>query len=112
MQTDRDFGWGAVTPPSGSREGYVIRRWVDVVVPTALAWVTPDELWMTSYTAESIVRFRMSGDAAVDLDQEDTFAAFVPSGIANKPLCVRRAPDGAVWVSTFSQVLRLTPIAP
>jgi glucose/arabinose dehydrogenase len=51
-----------------------------------------------------VLRIRLSG---IDLESEEPFLRLTETGGAEKPLDVAVAPDGALWVSTFSTVWKL-----
>lgn len=112
----RNFGWGATGTIPGNEAGLRIRLWPTEIVPTALAWHTgagfgadyADDLFLCSYDAEQVQRLQMSGSARTDIDAEDVFLQFVPSGTSHKPLDIAVAGDGALWVSTFTSIYRIT----
>lgn len=112
----RNFGWGAGSPVPGAQAGLRLRVWPTEIVPTALAWHDgtgwgapwADDLFVASYDAEQVQRLQMSGSARTDIDAEEVFLQFVPAGTSHKPLDLVVAPDGALWVSTFTSIYRIT----
>ena len=116
LRAGRNFEWGYTGPPLGPTEqGVIVSSWVDVIVPTGLAWhdgtgwgdAYENDLFLTSYTEEEILRFELSGLAFLDVDSVSTLAAFRPDAIRNKPLDIQRAPDGSLLVSTFTAIYRI-----
>ncbi len=117
LRAGRNFGWGYTGPPLGpTQQGVIVTTWVDVIVPTGLAWhdgtgwgdAYADNLFLTSYTEEEILRFELSGLAFLDIDAVSTFAAFRPNAIENKPLDIQRAPNGSLLISTFTAIYRIS----
>lgn len=116
LQPGKNFAWGG-NPPQPDL-GFKIRNYQTVIVPTALCWHDgsgwgadyADNLFMASYDDHHITRFEMSGTAFTDIDRESEFCRFVLSGSANHPLDVCVAPDGSMYVSTFSGIYRITKI--
>jgi glucose/arabinose dehydrogenase len=108
-----NFEWGGTPSPP---VGYKIRGWQTVIVPTALCWhdgtgwgaAYANDLFLVAYDDHKIHRFQMSGAAFVDIDEESDFAAFKLEGSANHPLDVCMAPDGSLYVSTFSGIYRIS----
>ena len=116
LQPGKNFAWGGNPPPSDL--GFVIRNYQTVIVPTALCWHDgtgwgtdyADNLFMASYDDHLITRFEMSGAAFTDVDRESEFCRFLLSGSSNHPLDVCVAPDGSIYVSTFSGIYRITKV--
>ena len=50
----------------------------------------------------------MSGAAFTDIDSETEFAEFELDASKNHPLDIFMAPDGSLYVSTFSGIYRIT----
>lgn len=115
LAAGRNFGWGATGTIPGPEAGLRIRVWPTEIVPTALAWHGgagfgadyADDLFLCSYDAEQVQRLPMSGSARTDIDAEEVFLQFVPSGTSHKPLDIAVAWDGALWVSTFTSIYRI-----
>ena len=92
-------------------------RYADVIVPTALAWhdgttwgaAYADNLFMTSYDDQVVRRFEMSGATFTEIDDETQFLEFALQADDNKPLDIEIAPDGAMYVATFTGIWRITP---
>ena len=53
-------------------------------------------------------RLVLSGAAFTDLDAEIPFLSFVAAGGGNKPLSMAKGPDGALYVSTFDSIWRIS----
>lgn len=115
LAATKNFGWGAAVPPPGSQAGLRIQVWQTEIVPTAVAWHHgstwgtdfQDDLFLASYDDERVRRFQMSGAAKTDIDQESVFLTFAPSMNSNKPLDLVVAPDGSLYVSTFTGIYRI-----
>ncbi len=104
----KNFAWGAVPGTvNGSVEGFRLREWPTVIVPTGLAWLNDNTLMMSTYEHQEILRFRTSGSDSLDIDSLDVFARFIEAGNGNKPLDVQIAPNGSLYVSTFSGLFRI-----
>ncbi len=116
LAAGRNFGWGATGPIPGAEAGLRVRVWPTEIVPTALAWHTgtgfgadyADDLFLASYDLEQVQRLELSGTARTDIDAEGVFLQFLPSGTSHKPLDLVVASDGALWVSTFTSIYRIT----
>ena len=52
----------------------------------------------------------MSGGAFTDIDFEEDFAEFKLIGGNNHPLDICMAPDGSLYVSTFTGIYRITKL--
>jgi glucose/arabinose dehydrogenase len=115
LAATKNFGWGAAVPPPGGQAGLRIQVWPTEIVPTAVAWHPgstwgaeyEDDLFLASYDDERVRRFEMSGAAKTDVDVESVFLTFVPTMTDNKPLDVLVAPDGSLYVSTFTGIYRI-----
>jgi glucose/arabinose dehydrogenase len=113
VQPGRNFEWGADPETSfGAFRGIRITDWTPVIVPTGIA-IHPGpgfgdayagDLFVGSYDRSEVLRIRLSG---IDLESEEPFLRLTETGGAEKPLDVAVAPDGALWVSTFSTVWKL-----
>lgn len=120
LQAGRNYEWGGGGASFGAVTGAILRVWHDVVAPTGLAFQDPvssgwpdpygDSLYLTYYEEQLVERFEMSGVASTDIDREVEFLRFSPSGTDNVPVDVQRAPDGALWVLTFTGVFRVDVI--
>jgi len=114
LQPGRNFGWGG-SPPL---EGFKIRNWQTVIVPTAICWhdgstwgtAYANNLFLVAYADHIIHRIAMSGAAFTDIDFEEDFAEFKLIGDDNHPLDVCMAPDGSLYVSTFTGIYRITKL--
>jgi glucose/arabinose dehydrogenase len=112
----KNFQWGGLPPgfPPGE-VGIRITGWPDVIAPTALAFHTgvawgaayANDLFLAHYDHEGIRRLILSGPQFLNLDEEQVFATLDGSGL-NKPLDLFVAADGALWVSTFVGIYRIT----
>lgn len=99
----------------GSRIGLRITDWTPVIAPTGVTFSTApdfglvDNLFVLGYVEADVRRLVMSGPGLTDLDEEVPFAAFDNTGgVANKPLDAKEGPDGALYISTFSGIWRIT----
>lgn len=122
LQPARNYEWGAAPGADfGPLTGTRLRHWVDVVVPTGLAfrdagdaldWPDAHErsLYLALYDEEVLMRFELSGSLRTDIDRELPFLRFTPDGVANKPLDVQRGPDGRLWLLTFTAIYRIDAI--
>lgn len=116
LRAGKNFEWGGLPPgfPPGD-VGIIMETWVDVIVPTGLAWHDgtgwgtgyENDLFLSSYDDQVVRRFQVSGSAFLDIDAEETFARFLEAGIAHKPLDVEVGADGALYVSTFTAIYRV-----
>lgn len=114
----KNCGWGAAVPVPGALAGLKIRNWQTEIVPTALAWHPggawgadyADDLFVASYDREEVQRFEMSGTARTDIDLESVFLAFTPLMTDRKPLDLVVAPDGSLYVSTFTGIWKVTKL--
>ena len=92
-----------------------MQTWVDVIVPTGLAWHDgagwgaeyENDLFLCSYDDQVVRRFQVSGASFVNVDVEETFARFQEGGIDHKPLNVEVGADGSLYVSTFTGIYRI-----
>lgn len=115
LQAGKNFAWGGTPPPADL--GFRIRNYETVIVPTALCWhdgtgfgaAFADDLFMASYDDHVIRRFEMSGTQFTDIDRESEFCQFRLMASANHPLDVCTAPDGSLYISTFSGIYRISP---
>lgn len=83
VQPGRNFAWGALPGQEfGPASGVRLRHWLDVVVPTGLAFAAPDSDWpepwrrslfLSLYDPESVLRLQMSGPLRTDIDHEQEF---------------------------------------
>jgi aldose sugar dehydrogenase len=113
IQAGKDFGWP--TPVAGGGAGIRLVLWPEVIAPTALAFYEgtafgpdyEDDLFLAGYVNEELRRLELSGPALTDLDSDTLFAKWVTNGVANKPLDVKPAPDGSLYVSTFDSIYRI-----
>jgi glucose/arabinose dehydrogenase len=115
IQRDRNYEWKDLPPGfPGARIGLRIIEWTPVIAPTGLVFHSgnsfgpeyANNLFVLGYVDADIRRLALSGSAFTDLDEEIPFATFEDSGVANKPLDAVEAPDGSLWVSTFSGIWR------
>ena len=114
LQSGRNFGWGG-SPP---QEGFKIRNWQTVIVPTAICWhdgstwgtAYANNLFLVAYADHIVHRIGMSGGAFTDIDFEEDFAEFKLTGDNNHPLDICMAPDGSLYVSTFTGIYRITKL--
>lgn len=111
----RNFEWGAQNAiPSPGRK---LVNYDDVIVPTALAWHLgtgwpagyANNLFMTSYDDQLVRRFEMSGVSLTEIDDETTFLELALQADNNKPLDIAVAPDGTMYVATFTGIWRIRP---
>lgn len=115
-QPGRNFEWGAL-PESvpASRVGRRIVDWTPVIVPTGIAFHTgvgfgaeyEDDLFVCGYDAADVRRLALSGPSRVDLDEERPFLRFSDVGVDHRPLDCLVAPDGSLWISTFTAIWRV-----
>jgi glucose/arabinose dehydrogenase len=115
----KNFTWGMETEAEGSDIGFTIRTWPEVITPTGLMFHSgrgaselENNLFISSYNDESILRLVLVGERYTDFIREVEFARFVPNGIDNKPLHLIEADDGSLYISTFSAIFHVFPIAP
>jgi glucose/arabinose dehydrogenase len=116
LRKGKNFEWGGLPPgfPPGD-VGIVMQTWVDVIVPTGLAWhdgtgwgaAYENDLFLSSYDDQVVRRFQVSGASFVNVDVEETFARFQEGGIDHKPLDVEVGTDGSLYVSTFTGIYRI-----
>ncbi len=113
----KNFTWGLATEAEGSDIGFTIRTWPEVITPTGLHFHSgthfsdlQNNLLLTSYNDESIVRLVLTGERFTDFIREIEFAQFHPDGINNKPLHLIEADDGGLYVSTFNAIYHVYPI--
>jgi len=116
LQPGKNAAWGG--DPPDPIEIFPLRVWPTVIVPTGLGWhdgtgwgaAYANNLFMSSYDDHVIHRFVMSGAQFTDIDSEAEFARFALDSDANHPLDVTMAPDGSLYVSTFSGVYHITKL--
>ena len=113
VQPGKNFEWGADPEVSfGSFRGIRIHDWTPVIVPTGLAFHTGVQfgtqyagaLFLGGYDLAEVRRLELDG---VDLIGETQFVQFSEEGIAQKPLDLLVAPDGSLYVSTFTAIWRV-----
>jgi glucose/arabinose dehydrogenase len=111
----KNYGWGYEGDGLGFAEGITIRTWREVIVPTALAFhpgapgweAHAGELFLTTYVEEDLRRIVLLGADVTDFHQELPFLSFAPMANANKPLDLLVAPDGSLYISTFTAIQRV-----
>ncbi len=118
IQPGKNYGWGAVDPESipGPEIGYRMVDWSPVIVPTGISFLAkgafgPEyatSLFVAGYDAADLRRVVLSGAALTDVDEEIPFARWLDEGIAHRPLDIAEAPDGSLYVSTFTAIWRFT----
>jgi glucose/arabinose dehydrogenase len=114
LQPGKDYGWP--NPSMGPTTGFRVAEWTPVIAPTGLVFgrggaMGPgleDDLFLAGYVDEDVRRLALSGPARTDLDAEYPFLQFAATGGANKPLDLALGLDGALWISTFDALYRVT----
>ena len=116
VQPGKNFEWGA-EPESipGPEIGRRMIDWTPVIVPTGITFLArgafgPEysaNLFVAGYDQADLRRLPLSGATLTDVDDEIPFAAFSNTGFAEKPLDLAEAPDGSLYVSTFSTIWRI-----
>jgi glucose/arabinose dehydrogenase len=113
VQAMNNYGWGAPDDAHfGAYTGIRVFDWATVIVPTGVAChdglsfgpAYAGNLFLGSYDRGHVRRIVLEG---VDLRAQTTFVQFDEFDFQQKPLDVAEAPDGALWVSTFSTVWRV-----
>lgn len=115
----RNFGWGYEGEGLGADAGYAVRVWRDVIVPTALefhagagAWSAfAGELFLARYADGAVHRITLFGSQATDFHLEHDFLRFREQGLDGKPLDLAQAPEGSLYVSTFTGIYRIDSLA-
>lgn len=115
LEAGKNFGWGSAVAVANPGRRLVL--YPDVIVPTALAWhdgtgwgaAYADNLFMTSYDDQLVRRFEMSGATFTEIDDETTFLELALQADDNKPLDIEIAPDGTMYVATFTGIWRISP---
>lgn len=120
VQPGRNFAWGALPGQEfGPASGVRLRHWIDVVVPTGLAFAAPDSDWpepwrrslfLSLYDPETVLRIQLSGPLRTDIDREEEFLRFLPDGNHHKPLDLQRDAAGRIWLLTFAAIYRIDRI--
>ncbi len=115
LQPGKHFEWGGTPPPIDV--GNRIKNWPSVIVPTGLCWHDGtgwgaefvDDLFFCSYDDHLIRRFEMSGinPNPSDIDNETEFAQLEDIAGRNHPLAICLAPDGSLYVATFTGIYRI-----
>lgn len=116
LRKGKNFEWGGLPPgfPPGD-VGIVMQTWVDVIVPTGLAWhdgtgwgsAYENDLFMSCYDDQVIRHFEVSGTSFVNVDDEQIFARFAEVSFSHKPLDIEVGGDGSLYVSTFTGLYRI-----
>ncbi|MCZ6689633.1 MAG: PQQ-dependent sugar dehydrogenase [Planctomycetota bacterium] len=115
----RNHEWPSLPPGfPGSQIGLRVIRWSPVIVPTGIAWHDgtsfgpeyADNLFVAGYDDNDVRRLVLIGWAPSDINIELPFAQFEDRGIDNKPLDIVVAPDGSLYVSTFTGIWRIWKI--
>ena len=117
VQKGKNYEWGAVAGSiPASQIGFKVIDWTTVIAPTGIAFYTgggfgtgfDDNLFVLGYVGADVRRLVLSGPAKTDLDMELPFASFVDVGnVDDKPLDIVKAPDGSLYVSTFTAIWRI-----
>lgn len=116
LAAGKHAGWGG--NPPGAQAIVPLRTWQTVIVPTGLCWhdgttwgaTYANSLFLTAYAEHTITRFAMSGATFVDIDSEEEFARLEDLAGANHPLAVCMAPDGSLYVATFTGIYRIVKL--
>lgn len=117
LQRAKNYGWPSLPGNwPGNLVGFAIRSWTPVIAPTGVAFVTggvfgpgfDDNLFVGGYVDAEVRRLVLSGAALTDLDSETVFLRFVDSNGTDKPLDLVLGPDGALWISTFDSIWRVS----
>ena len=113
VQPGKNFEWGAPPDASfGALRGIRIVDWTPVIVPTGIVFGSGAQfgaayegnLFLGSYDLAEVRRFVIDG---VDVVSEEKFVNFTDEGIDQKPLDLLVAPDGTLYVSTFTTIWRI-----
>jgi glucose/arabinose dehydrogenase len=113
----KNYEWGAA-PESvpGPQVGRRMMDWSPVIVPTGIAFLGhgafgsdySSSLFVAGYDESDVRRLVLSGPQLTDVDDELPFARWQNTGVVNKPLDVLEAPDGSLFVSTFTAIWRIS----
>jgi glucose/arabinose dehydrogenase len=114
----RNGGWGAAVPVPGAEAALTVRLYPNVIVPTAACWHDgtgmpagyANNLFLASYDDQALRRFVLSGAAFTDIDEEIPFATLTTAANAHKVLDVEVAPDGSLYLATFTGIYRIFAI--
>jgi len=117
IQPAKNYEWGA--PPEtvpGALAGHRMIDWTPVIVPTGITFLRrgafgdeyASSLFVAGYDQADLRRVVLSGPQFTDVDDELPFARFDNTGIGNKPLDLAEAPDGSLYVSTFTAIWRIS----
>ena len=117
LAAGKNFEW-QTTPPSVPQAaiGFRMRVYVSVIAPTGICVHTgqsfpsgyANNVFLCSYDYAEVRRLVMSGTSLADVDSESVWASLNNTGIANKPLDIVLAPDGSLYLSTFTAIYRLS----
>jgi glucose/arabinose dehydrogenase len=117
IQKGKNYEWGAEPEAvPGSLIGRRMVDWTPVIVPTGITFLAQGafgpgyatSLFVAGYDAADLRRLVLSGAQLADVDEELPFARFVDSGVDGKPLDLAESPDGALHVSTFTAIWRIS----
>ena len=115
IQPGKNYGW-PTGPAGGPTVGYRLIQWTPVIAPTsAVFWSGgtfgpgfDDNLFIGGYVDGDVRRLVLSGVAFTDVDAELPFLTFDGTGGMQKPLSIAKGPDGAMYVSTFDSIWRIS----
>lgn len=116
----RNFGWGYEGDGLGFEAGLAIHVWRDVIAPTAIAFhagsggfgAFANQLFLASYAEPGVRRIELAGGAFTDYRREHDFLRLASSVQAHRPLHLLVAPDGSLYLSTFTAIHRVFALDP
>jgi glucose/arabinose dehydrogenase len=117
IQKGKNYEWGAEAEAvPGPLIGRRMIDWTPVIVPTGITFLGAGafgaeyatSLFVAGYDESDVRRVVLSGAQLADVDDELPFARFVNAGVGQKPLDLAEGTDGALYVSTFTAIWRIS----
>jgi glucose/arabinose dehydrogenase len=117
IQKGKNYEWGAEEEAvPGPLVGRRMIDWTPVIVPTGITFLATgafgseyaSSLFVAGYDESDVRRVVLSGAQLADVDDELPFARFVNAGVDQKPLDLAEGTDGALYVSTFTAIWRIS----